>query len=98
MKKMNLGHAALGAVRFAIDLNLRNQRRYEIDRTWYGIGTQNFQSCILESRQDPFANGPDLDAACHCGQRCKGMIGNDVVERANHPLVRAEDDGADRSM
>jgi hypothetical protein len=46
---------------------------------------------------DAFANRPQQRPAGQCRQRLERELGDDVVELADQPLIRAEHDGADRT-
>ena len=96
MEDVNTRILAFGPVRFALDLNLPDQRGDGLDGIRNGEKSHERQARIRQPRVNALADGPDLGFA---GQGCKGLdgkIGHHVVELADQPLVGTEHDGADR--
>src|SRR5579863_307556 len=83
-------------LRFALDLNLPNQRSNRLN----GIGNRKKpdrrNARIDQARMNASADSPNLRFA---RQRCEGLdgiISDDVVELPNQSLIGSEHDGANR--
>ena len=95
MQLHGLPLAGLAAVRLAVDLNLRDERRNRLDRSRDDINAHNLQPCVFQPRLNPFTHGPHLRPATQMGQGADGVLGDDIVEGPDQALVRPEDDRAD---